>query len=117
MFMSILLCKESITHSQRQWTAKNAETILPPSLPYRLRRKLDMVLTNYIDDETTLMQGKRTPWSNILALCEMSATPYRKNHIMPGSMEEKSYIMQMEQDDHCFTPAISFTGDTFVLLR
>ena len=106
---------ERCTFSQRWWTAENTETILPPSSPYRLRHKLDMVLTNYVDDKTMLMQGESTLWSNVLALCETSATPYRKNQVMPGSMEEKSYIMQMEQDDHCFTPAIGFAGDTFVL--
>ena len=106
---------EHCTFSQRQWTAENAEMILPPSLPYRLRCKPDMVLTNYVDDKTTLMQGERTPWSNVLALCKMSTMPYRKNQVMLGSMEEKSYIMQMEQDDHCFTPAIGFTGDMFIL--
>ena len=106
---------ECCTFSQRWWTAENAETILPPSLPYRLRCKPDKVLTNYVHDKTMLVQGERTPWSNVLALCETSTMPYRKNQVMPGSMEEKSYIMQMEQDDRCFTPAIGFTGDMFIL--
>ena len=106
---------EHCTFSQRRWTAENAKMIRPPSSPYRLRCKLDMVLTNYVDDKTMLMQGKRTPYSNVLALCAMSTMPYRKNQVMPGSMEEKSYIMQMEQDDRCFTPAIGFVGDMFIL--
>ena len=85
---------ECCTFSQRWWTAENTETILPPSLPYRLRCKPEMVLTNYVDDKTMLTQGERTLWSNILALCETSTTPYRKNQVMLGLMEEKSYIIK-----------------------
>ena len=69
---------ECCTLPKRWWTAENAETILPPSLPYRLRCKPDKVLTNYVHDKTMLMQGERTPWSNVLALCETSVMPYRK---------------------------------------
>ena len=106
---------EHHTPPKRQWTAENAEMVLPTALPYKLRCKPDMVLTNYVDGKTTLMEGNRTPWSNVLALCETSTTSYRKNTTMPGTMEEKSYIIQMEQDDHCFTPAIGFARDTFTL--
>ena len=106
---------ESRTLPKRWWTAENAETVLPTASPYKLRCRLDMVLTNYVDGKTMLTEGNRTLWSNILALCETSTTSYRKNTTMPGTMEEKSYIMQMEQDDHCFTTAIDFAGDTFML--
>ena len=106
---------EHRTLPKRWWTAENAETVLPTASPYKLRHKPDMVLTNYVGGKTTLTEGNRTPWSNVLALCETSMTSYRKNTTMPGTMEEKSYIMQMEQDDRCFTPAIGFAGDTFTL--
>ena len=106
---------EHCTLPKRRWTAENAEMVLPAASPYKLRHKPDMVLTNYVDGKTTLTEGNRTPWSNVLALCKTSTTSYRKNTTMPGKMEEKSYIMQMEQDDCCFTPAIGFAGDTFML--
>ena len=106
---------ERCTLPNRWWTAENAETVLPTASPYKLRRKPDMVLTNYVGGKTTLTEGNSTPWSNVLALCETSVTSYRKNTTTPGTMEEKSYIIQMEQDDHCFIPAIGFTGDTFTL--
>ena len=106
---------DCLTLPQRWWTAESLNTLLPPSSPYKLRCKPDIVLTNFIDNKTTLLQSKRNPWSNVLALCEMSKTNLRDSAFMAGTLQEKLYIMQMEQDNHCFTPAICFVGDMFTL--
>src|ERR1700683_5101804 len=99
---------------KRRWTAVAAEKPLPASSPYSLKRKPDVALLNVIDGETISLTGPDA-WSTVNALCETSATKLSGNTTIEDTLEQKSYIMFMEQDDRLFNPMLFFSGNSFGL--
>lgn len=95
---------------KRRWTAMGADKPITAGSPFGLRRKPDVALVETVDDEIPTLN-----WSNILALCETSATTYSKNPNIRNTVDQKSYCMFTEQDNRSFIPAIILAGDEFAL--
>jgi hypothetical protein len=100
------------TLPKRRWTAVAADKPLPASSPYGLRRKPDVALLNVIDGGSMSLT-ESDAWSKVNALCETSATNLSVNTTIENTLEQKSYIMFMEQDDRLFNPTLFFSGNTF----
>jgi hypothetical protein len=105
---------EQSTLPKRQWTAAAAGKPLFRSSPYGLMRKLDVALVNMIGDEIVSMVGPDA-WLKVNALCETSVTGFSDNTTIEDTLQQKSYIMFMEQDDRSFNPTLFFAGDFFGL--
>jgi Fungal protein kinase len=105
---------EQSTLPKRRWTAAAAGTPLAASSPYGLKRKPDVALVDMIGDEIVSLTGP-DGWSKVNALCEMSLTNLSENRTIEETLQQKSYIMFMEQDDRSFNPTLFFAGDYFGL--
>jgi hypothetical protein len=103
---------EQSTLPQRRWTAAAAEKALAASSPYGLKRKPDVALISMIDGENMSLTGSDA-WSKVNALCETSLTNLSGNMTIEETLQQKSYIMFMEQDDRSFNPTLFFSGNSF----
>jgi hypothetical protein len=65
-----------------------------------------------IDGEITSLTGP-DGWSKVNALCETSLTNLSGNMTIEETLQQKSYIMFMEQDDRVFNPTLFFSGNSF----
>ena len=99
---------------KRRWTAVAAGKPLPASSPYSLKRKPDVALLSVIDGESMSLT-ETDAWTKVNALCETSATNLSGNTTIEDTLEQKSYIMFMEQDDRLFNPTLFFSGNSFGL--
>ena len=99
---------------KRRWTAVAAGKPLPASSPYGVKRKPDVALLNVIDGESMSLT-EPDAWSKVNALCETSATKLSGNTTIEDTLEQKAYIMFMEQDDRVFNPTLFFSGNSFGL--
>jgi hypothetical protein len=52
-------------------------------------------------------------WSKVNALCKTSFTDLVGNMTIEETLQQKSYIMFMEQDDQSFNPMLFFSGSSF----
>jgi hypothetical protein len=73
-----------------------------------------VVLVNMIGDEIVSMVGPDA-WSKVIALCEISVTGFSDNTTIKDTLQQKSYIMFMEQDDQSFNLTLFFSGNSFRL--
>jgi hypothetical protein len=105
-------CRDQSPPPPRRWTAAAAGKPLAASSSYNLRRKPDVALVNVIGDEIMSLTGP-DGWSKVNALCETSITNLSGNMTIEGTLQQKSYIMFMEQDDQLFNPTIFFSGNSF----
>ena len=90
------------TLPKRWWTAVVVGKPLPASSPYSLKHKPDVALLSMIDGESMSLT-EMDVWTKVNTLCEMSATNLSGNTTIEDTLEQKSYIMFMEQDDRLFT--------------
>jgi|SRR5882762_7893233 len=74
--------------------------------------KPDVMLVNMIGGEIMSLTGS-DGWLKVNALCEMSITNLSGNMTIKGTLQQKYYIMFMEQDDQSFNPTIFFSGNSF----
>lgn len=103
---------EQSTLPQRRWTAAAAGKPLAASSPYSLKRKPDVALVSIINRESMSLTGSDA-WSKVDALCETSVTNLSGNMTIEDTLQQKSYIMFMEQDDRLFNPTLFFSGNSF----
>jgi Fungal protein kinase len=103
---------EQSTLPQRRWTAAAAEKPLVASSPYGLKRKPDVALISMINSENMSLT-ESDAWSKVYALCEISLTNFSGNMTIEATLQQKSYIMFMEQDDRSFNPTLFFSGNSF----
>ena len=90
---------------KRIWSSIHADTPLPSGSLYQIKWKPDIVLMWATKNLCTLQQ------SNILA--SGRTTMVSNNLDTEPTIKDQSYIMFIEQDNHCFIPAVYFQDNQF----